>query len=190
MLYISSSCKRLLQQNNRGIDGMMFQIRTEENILALTKNRKRHKRDLIILTVFILIFYCICVYTLLDARGINYFMVPLLFVHLFFIPQMRDLIRVILHGEVLCFDKDKGEFLINSLCQKRIDEISGIEIYHRSGDDVDMTYLDIIYTDGTYYRLDQVSIYDNEDLVEAAKLIGGFLNVEVVERQHQKKWII
>ena len=93
-------------------------------------------------------------------------------------------IRIILYGEVLTFNKAKGEFLINDQYKKGLNEIGRIELYHHEGDDEDKTYLDIIYVDKTKYRLDEDSITDNEELVNLGELLGSFLKVPLVERRN------
>ena len=167
---------------------MIFKARVEENLLELTADRKK----------IIIRFVALCVIFFGGFAGMviyDYYnsgskqLVPQILMMIIFsailFTTFRSYISNIIYGEVLTFDKKNGEFQINKKFQKRLDEFLQIELYHHSGDDKDYTYLDIIYTDNTYHRIDYVSIYHNEELMELGKLLGGFLNLSLIETHNR-----
>jgi hypothetical protein len=168
---------------------MMFNIEINDHLLVLTRDRKKTIWRLIGLCIFIVVGFVGVMIDDYYHDRVNPIPTIMLFatMSLFLFSTVREYIRSILYGEVLTFDRKKGEFRINNYLQKRLDELLRIELYHHSGDDKDYTYLDIIYTDNTYHRLDYVSMYENEELVELGSRLGSFLNIPIIERHNHNQ---
>ena len=166
---------------------MIFKARVEENLLELTADRKKIIIRLVILSfIFLGGFAGMMIYDYYDSGSkqlVPQILMMILFSAVIF-TTARDYILNIIYGEVLTFDRKSGEFRINKKFRKRLDEFLRIELYHRPGAD-DYIYLDIIYTDNTYHRVDYVGIYDDEELKELGKLLGSFLNLPLIEAHYR-----
>ena len=169
---------------------MIFNIKAEDNILKLSADKKKAKKGLIPVCIFFTVGAIMAIVEDYSGNWGGFFFLLYLFLSLLFFLFFWKIFRVAFFGEVLIFDLEKGEFSKNKKLQKKICEIAKIELHHYAGDDVDKTYLHIVYTDETFFILDEDSISDNEELTALGRLVAEFLKVPFSERQrHRKKSI-
>ena len=166
---------------------MIFKARVDENLLELTADKKKIVIRFVALSViFFGGFAGMMIYDYYDSGSkqlVPQILMLIIFSAIIFTP-VRDYILNIIYGKVLTFDRKNGEFQINKKFQKRLDEFLRIELYYQRGAD-DYIYLDIIYTDNTYHRVDYVSIDDDEELMELGRLLGGFLSLPLIEAHYR-----
>jgi hypothetical protein len=132
--------------------------------------------------LFFIIWYLFLLSANVDtSEGINYLIYLFYFVPLIVIPQWIKKIKIALSGQTLTFDLRMDEFRVNEEFKNKLNRINKVELNYNGPYDISMCYLDLRYTDGSKYRVEESDAVHNNELIEIAKKISSFIKVELID---------